>query len=108
VRGFKEVTSFGFGATFEGQSYPAIYAAGWFTGTAIIDGRSVSVSDSYGIWMCKGFNVGSGGCATTWTRLGEAYPTGVLATVIDMDADKVRPGMVYTITHGGAFWGRFH
>jgi len=108
VRGFKEVTSFGFGATFGGQSYPAVYAAGWFAGTAIVNGNSTSVTDSYGIWMCKDFNAGTGGCPPTWTRLGEAYPTGILATVLDMDADKVTPGLVYTITHGGAFWGQFN
>jgi hypothetical protein len=58
--------------------------------------------------MCKGFNIESGGCSTTWTGLGEAYPADIIATVIDMDADKVTPGLVYIITHAGAFWGEFN
>lgn len=107
VKGFKEVTSFGFGATFDGLSYPALYAAGWFSGTAMIDGNSARVWDSYGVWMCKEFHPSTGGCNTGWTRLGEPYPTGVIASVIDMDGDKVTPGQVYVLTHAGAFWGRF-
>jgi hypothetical protein len=108
VNGLKEVTSFGFGATFEGQSYPTLYAAGWFTGSAIFNGRAIRVADAYGVWMCKGFNTKTGTCGTTWIQLGESYPMGIVATVVDMDGDKVTPGIVYVFTNGGAFWGRFN
>jgi hypothetical protein len=108
VTGFKEVLTFGFGATFPGKSYPSIYAAGWFTGRAIVNGSSRRVTDAYGIWMCKDFNTGTGTCTATWTRLGESYPAGILSRAVDIDGDKVTPGQVYVFTHGGAFWGQFN
>lgn len=53
VTGFKEVQAYGFGAKFPGSTFPTIFAAGWYTGTALINGSSTSVTNAYGIWMCK-------------------------------------------------------
>lgn len=93
VANFNEVHAFGFGAFFGGQSFPSIYAAGWYSGV-------------YGIYMCKNFNPATG--AGTWVQIGESYPTGVLSTVAGIDGDKVTPGRVYVMTSaGGAFWGYF-
>ena len=89
VIGFKEVTAFGFGATFAGHTFPSIYAAGWYNGT-------------YGIWMCKDWD-----SSQTWQQISDGHPNGIVSAIHDMDGDKVTPGVVYGTSNGGAFWGKF-
>lgn len=106
VTGFLEVTAFGFGATFSGQSYPAIFAAGWYTGTATIAGTPTSVTNLFGVYMCKNFNTSTG--AGTWILCGDNLPGKMLIYPNGIDGDKAVQGQVYTFGTGGAFYGRFN
>jgi len=107
--GFANVTAFGFGVAFPTKTYAALYAVGWFTGTIAINGSSQSVSSRYGTYMCKEFNTGAGTCNTTWDQTGSLqYPLNWAQDIIDMDGDKITPGLVYATTIlGGAFYGKF-
>jgi hypothetical protein len=80
-----EVTAFGFGAIYPGQSYPAIYVSGWNNGT-------------YGIWR-------SIDNASTWVKIGD-YPLGVFSAIKSIDGHKTIPGFVYVATATGWFYGR--
>jgi hypothetical protein len=51
-----KISAFGFGATFPGQSYPAIYVVGY--------GGSVS-NANWGVWRCTNFNPST--ASGTWT-----------------------------------------
>ncbi len=88
---FSNTTAFGFGATFPGQSYPAIYIAG-FNGTN-------TVPTNYGIWR-------SIDNAVTWTKLTD-FPNGVVQIVNDLDGDKTTPGTIYGATSGAGAWYGF-
>ena len=103
--GFKEVHAFGFGAPF--LTYPTIYAFGWYTGTATINGTPTSVTDRLGYYMCKNFNTATGG--GTWIALGSTtYPFDIVAPAVDIDGDKTTAGRLYVTTSAGAVYGQFN
>jgi hypothetical protein len=114
VTGFLEVITYAFGATWPGQSYPGFYAAGWFTGTELVNGVSTSVTNMFGVHMCKNFNSSTGACSVAWSLLGicdttcvgqkQLFPGGVITLPADMTADPATPGLVEYWTSGGAFW----
>jgi hypothetical protein len=95
---FREVASWGFGATFPGKSFPSIYAAGYYD--VLNNGKY-----TYGVWMCQDFNTSNGACTTTWQRVGDGHPFGITAPILDVDGDKVTPGRVYVISRMGAYCG---
>jgi hypothetical protein len=76
------VLGIGFGATFPGQSYPAIFAAG-------LNGRT------YGIWR-------SIDNAATWTKIGD-HPLGSFDIVKWVEGDKDIVGRVYVGFNGSGF-----
>jgi hypothetical protein len=117
ITGFKEVTAYGFGATFPGQSYASFYVNGFFTGTVICQydavcgttGSYQSATSLYGIYMCKGFNASTQACSTTWEKIGSSYPCNSADVISSIDGDKSTPGLVYVgYTHGGACYAQFN
>lgn len=78
VAGVTEALDVGFGAAFPGQSYPAVYVAGWVGGTTEAD---------YGIWRSID------NCAT-WTKL-TSYPNGNFDFVKCISGDSNTYGTVY-------------
>jgi hypothetical protein len=95
---FREVASWGFGATFPGKSFPSVYGAGYYD--VLNNGKY-----TYGVWMCKDFNTSNGACTTTWQQVGDGHPFGITAPILDVDGDKVTPGRVYVISRMGAYCG---
>jgi hypothetical protein len=77
-----QVTCFGFGAPAPGQSYPAIYIAGF-------------VNSVYGVWQ-------SIDNAQTWTQIG-TYPLGILVRLATISGDPNIYGQVYVGFDGGGY-----
>jgi hypothetical protein len=82
VGNLREVYAFGFGAIYPGQTYPAIFAAGYNDGT-------------WGIWR-------SIDNAATWTMIGD-FPLGIFDKITSVDGDKVVVGAVYVSFGGSGF-----
>ena len=84
-----EVNAFAFGKARSG-GYPAIYIAGFVSGT-------------YGIWICENFNSSSPSSAT-WTQLIDPlygpWPMGSNCIVSAMEASKDVFGQAYVATLG--------
>ncbi len=76
------VSCFGFGASANGQSYPAIYIVGF-------------VNDVFGIWR-------SDDNAQTWTNIG-TYPLGALDPITTIAGDPNYYGQVYVGFGGGGY-----
>ena len=76
------VDAFGFGAAAPGQSYPAIYIAGW-------------VNNVYGIWQ-------SINDAQSWTQIG-TYPDGSLDQITTISGDPNVYGQVYVGFAGSGY-----
>src|SRR5262249_12606213 len=76
------VDAFGFGAAAPGQSYPAIYIAGW-------------VNNAYGIWQ-------SINDAQSWTQIG-TYPNGSLDQIRTISGDPNVYGQVYVGFAGSGY-----
>jgi len=88
VPGAMEVLAFGFGKAAVGQTYPAIYIAGWVNGI-------------YGIYRSKDN-------ATTWEPLG-AWPTNSLDMAVTIEGDMNVYGRVYLGFGGsGSAYGQFN
>jgi hypothetical protein len=77
-----QVTCFGFGAPAPGQTYPAIYIAGF-------------VNNVYGVWQ-------SIDNAQTWTQIG-TYPLGNLVRLATISGDPNNYGEVYVGFDGGGY-----
>jgi hypothetical protein len=77
-----QVTCFGFGAPAPGQTYPAIYIAGF-------------VNNIYGVWQ-------SIDNANTWTQIG-TYPLGSLVRLATISGDPNIFGQVYAGFDGGGY-----
>lgn len=77
-----QVTCFGFGAPGAGQTYPAIYIAGF-------------VNKVFGIWQ-------SVDNAVTWTKIGD-YPLGWVTRVVTISGDPNIYGQVYVGLSGGGY-----
>jgi hypothetical protein len=77
-----QVTCFGFGAPAPGQTYPAIYIAGF-------------VNNVYGVWQ-------STDDAQTWTQIG-TYPLGNLVRLSTISGDPNIFGQVYAGFDGGGY-----
>jgi hypothetical protein len=77
-----QVTCFGFGAPAPGQTYPAIYIAGF-------------VNNVYGVWQ-------STDNAQTWTLIG-TYPLGNLVRLAIISGDPNIFGQVYVGFDGGGY-----
>ena len=77
-----EVFAFGFGAAAPGQSYPAIYIAGY-------------VNNVYGIWQ-------STNNAQSWTNIG-TFPLGETNHITTISGDPNHYGEVYIGFHGGGY-----
>ena len=82
VANVSEVLSFGFGAAAPGQSYPAIYIAGW-------------VNDVYGVWQ-------SINDAKSWTQVG-TFPDNSLDEITTISGDPNIYGQVYVGFQGSGF-----
>jgi hypothetical protein len=78
------VYAFGFGAAFNGHSYPTIVFAGFYNGV-------------YGIWQSIDWDG-----AKTWQQIG-TYPKNLAVTMEDIDGDKVIPNVFYYTTSSGLF-----
>ena len=78
-----DVFSFGFGAAAPGQSYPAIYIAGY-------------VNSVYGIWQ-------STDNAQSWTNIGGANMPNGLDWIDAISGDPNHFGQVYVGFHGGGY-----
>ena len=93
VTNFRQVLCYGFGAISVGQTYPNIYAAGWYNGTATTD---------YGVWMCQNFDFATG--AGTWTKLGGVqFPMGIYGISQGYRRRQGNAGQGLHHNHGGAF-----
>lgn len=80
----------GFGATFAGQSYPAIYFVGW-------------LSNVYGVWRSID------NFATTPVKIGDGFPGGSIDPIKDCDGDGTVIGNMYMVTGGnGAYYGHLN
>ena len=92
VPNFVEVHSIGVGATITGQSYPCIYAVGWYNSV-------------FGVWQCANWSP-SNTATGTWTRPGNVpLPTGSLQVASRIDGDKNEQNVVYLIsTAAGSFY----
>ena len=77
-----DVFAFGFGAAAPGQSYPAIYIAGY-------------VNNVYGIWQ-------STNNAQSWTNIG-TFPLGETNPITTISGDPNEFGEVYIGFHGGGY-----
>jgi len=77
-----QVTCFGFGAPAPGQTYPAIYIAGF-------------VNNVFGVWQ-------SINNAQTWTQIG-TYPLGRLVRLSTISGDPNIFGQVYVGFDGGGY-----
>ena len=77
-----DVFAFGYGAAAPGQSYPAIYIAGY-------------VNSVYGVWQ-------STNNAQSWTNIG-SFPAGELDTVSAISGDPNTFGQVYVGFAGGGY-----
>ena len=77
-----QVTCFGFGAPAPGQTYPAIYIAGF-------------VNNVYGVWQ-------STDNANTWSQIG-TYPLGRLVRLSTISGDPNIFGQVYVGFDGGGY-----
>ena len=77
-----DVFAFGFGAAAPGQSYPAIYIAGY-------------VNNVYGIWQ-------STDNAQSWTNIG-TFPLGETNPITTISGDPNHFGEVYIGFHGGGY-----
>ena len=78
----RRYSTFGFGAAAPGQSYPAIYIAGY-------------VNNVYGIWQ-------STNNAQSWTQIG-TYPLGELDQITTISGDPNHFGEVYVGFDGGGY-----
>lgn len=81
VPGFTSVFSFNFGAPKPGWPYPTIAAAGWYNGV-------------WGIWFCDNWDP-TNFAAGTWTAIGDGYPTGLIASPVDIAADPTTYKKLY-------------
>jgi hypothetical protein len=89
IANWTEVTAFGFGTIVAGQSYPTIYAAGWYNGVI-------------GVYKSSNFNPSTG--AGTWTLLGgTSYPEGWCALIQDIAGDPNTDGACSIAYNNGGF-----
>jgi len=90
----KETFCVGFGAAKPGGGgYPAIYVVGWVTYAGV---------DTYGIHR----SVDGEQATSTWTLIGDGFPTGSYSTIKAIDGSNAVFGMVFVVTGGnGAYVG---
>lgn len=89
IPNWTEVMAFGFGTVVPGQSYPTIYAAGWFNRV-------------FGVYKCTNFNPTTGFSA--WTLLGgQSYPQGWYAPITDLAGDPSLDGACSISFANGGF-----
>jgi photosystem II stability/assembly factor-like uncharacterized protein len=95
VSNVREVYSFGFGKPAPGQLYPAIFIAGWVS-------HGGGSSYNYGVWR-------SIDNASTWTEIGDGFPTGSFEQIEAVEGDSNTFGTVYVGTTGnGWYYGKLN